>query len=64
MKLHTLQMQFNPQAYSEKKKTEKKEENHGTNYEHRTIIIPTGIYFQNRKRRRGLFATIDLMEPK
>jgi hypothetical protein len=48
----------------QKKKTEKKEENHGTNYEHRTIIIPTGIYFQNRKRRRGLFATIDLMEPK
>jgi hypothetical protein len=57
-----MQMQFNPQAYSEEGK-KKKEENHGTNCEHRTIIIPTGIYFQNRKRR-GLFATIDLVEPE
>jgi hypothetical protein len=57
-----MQMQFNPQAYSEEGK-KKKKENHGTNCEHRTIIIPTGIYFQNRKRR-GLFATIDLVEPE
>ena len=54
-------MQFNPQAYSGRKK---EEENHGTNCEHCKIIIPTGNYFQNRKRRQGLFATIDLVEPK